>query len=118
MTAMSEHHTHPAEHADHDSPEAIKRHVKVYILIGLALMLGTALTVGAYYVHFASVSVTITVALIIATTKASLVAAYFMHLISEKKMIYVLLGFTAFFFVGLMALTVWAVQDYPMLPGK
>lgn len=110
MNAMSEHHSHPA---DHDSPEAIKRHVKVYILIGVALLMGTALTVGAYYVHFASVPLTITVALCIATVKASLVAAYFMHLISERKMIYVLLCFTAFFFMGLMALTVWAIQDLP-----
>jgi hypothetical protein len=37
-----------------------------------------------------------------------------MHLISEKKMIYTLLAFTAFFFAGLMGLTVWAAQDMPL----
>ena len=115
---MSESHPPSTGHAGHDSPEAIKQHVKVYLLIGAALLLGTGLTVGAYYVHIASVPVTIAVALCIATVKASLVAAYFMHLISEKKMIYVLLCFTAFFFLGLMGLTVWAMQDYPVLPGK
>ena len=118
MNAMSDPHPHSTGHAEHDSPEAIKQHVKVYILIGVALLLGTALTVGAYYVHFTSVPVTITVALCIATVKASLVAAYFMHLISEKKMIYVLLCFTGFFFAGLMALTVYAFFDIPVLPGR
>ena len=36
-----------------------------------------------------------------AVIKASLVACYFMHLISERKMIYAILVFTAFF-IGLM----------------
>ena len=36
----------------------------------------------------------IAVALFIATIKGSLVACYFMHLISEKKLIYVVLGIT------------------------
>jgi hypothetical protein len=38
-----------------------------------------------------------------------------MHLISERKMIYGILAFTAFFFVGLMALTLWSVGDPPPL---
>lgn len=108
---------HPHSH-DHHSPEEIKQHIKVYLLIGLCLLLGTALTVGAYYVHFASVAATVTLALIIASAKASLVAAYFMHLISEKKMIYALLIFTGFFFLGLMLLTIWAIQDHPKLPAS
>jgi len=37
-----------------------------------------------------------------------------MHLISERKMIYGILAFTAFFFVGLMALTIWHYHDFPM----
>ncbi len=36
-----------------------------------------------------------------------------MHLLSEKKMIYTLLGFTAFFFAGLMGLTIYAMHDMP-----
>ena len=38
-----------------------------------------------------------------------------MHLISEKKMIYAVLGFTAFFFIGLMAITISAYNDHPAL---
>jgi hypothetical protein len=45
--------------------------------------------------------------------KASLVAGFFMHLVSEKKSIYTVLAVTAFFFAGLMALTVWAMHDFP-----
>jgi hypothetical protein len=36
-----------------------------------------------------------------------------MHLISEKKMIYTVLAFTVFFFIGLMGLTLWAMHDFP-----
>ncbi|MEI2685574.1 MAG: hypothetical protein V9G14_04310 [Cypionkella sp.] len=46
----------------------------------------------------------------IASVKASLVAGWFMHLASEQRMIYAILGFTAFFFLGMMLLTMWAMQ--------
>jgi hypothetical protein len=36
-----------------------------------------------------------------------------MHLLSEKKMIYVVLSFTVFFFAGLMGLTLYAMHDFP-----
>ena len=38
-----------------------------------------------------------------------------MHLLSEKKMVYALLAFTVFFFIGLLGLTIWASNDFP--PG-
>ena len=38
-----------------------------------------------------------------------------MHLLSEKKLIYTVLGFTVFFFIGLMGLTLWATNGFP--PG-
>ena len=50
--------------------------------------------------------VAVTVALLVATIKGSLVACYFMHLISEKKLIYAVLGLTVAFFVALLALPV------------
>ena len=34
---------------------------------------------------------------------------------SERKMVYGILSFTAFFFVGLMALTIWSYHDFPPL---
>src|ERR1044072_7518704 len=94
-------------------PQHIAKHVKVYITVFVALLIGTVITVGMYYFHFNSVAVTITIALFIATVKASLVAGFFMHLVSERKAIYAILAFTAFFFAGLMALTIWATHATP-----
>ncbi len=98
---------------DHSSPEHIKKTVRTYLIIGGALLVGTVLTVWASYIDFGSVAWNITVALIIATVKSSLVAGFFMHLISEKKAIYATLATTAFFFVALMALTLWSMHDFP-----
>jgi len=91
----------------------ISKHIKVYVGVFVALLLGTILTVAMYYQHFDSVAVTVAIALFIATVKASLVAGFFMHLISEKKAIYAILLATVFFFAGMMYLTVWARGEMP-----
>src|ERR1043166_81985 len=91
----------------------ISKHIKIYVSVFVALLLGTVLTVAMYYQHFDSVAVTVTIALFIATVKASLVAGFFMHLISEKKAVYAILLATVFFFAGMMYLTVWARGEMP-----
>jgi cytochrome c oxidase subunit 4 len=96
----------------------LKKSVRKYLFVFYALLAGTVITVGAYYLHIPNVPVTIAVALFIASVKAFLVAGYFMHLISEKKMIYGILASTVFFFIGLMFLTIWAMHDYPMTTIK
>ncbi len=93
--------------------ESIETSVRRYLLIFYALLFGTLITVGASYIPFGSHAVNIGVALFIASGKAFLVAGYFMHLVSEKKMIYGLLAFTVFFFIGLMFLTIFAFSDFP-----
>src|SRR5213075_3547465 len=100
-------------HSDTAHSHDISKHVKVYVAVFVALLVGTVLTVGMYYVHFESVAVTVTIALFIATIKASLVAGFFMHLISEKKAIYAILLATVFFFASMMYLTVWARDEMP-----
>ena len=55
------------------------------------------------------------VILIIAVVNAFLVAGYLMHLLSERKLIYTVLGFTAVFFIGLLGLTLAANNGFP--PG-
>ena len=101
---------------DHPQSHSHEEHtVRGYLVVYFALLAGTVLTVWASYIHFGSREVNIAVALVIACVKASLVGAYFMHLISERKMIYSVLGFTAFFFVGLMFLTIGAFHDFPAL---
>ena len=103
-------------HDDHDhTPEEIRKHVNRYILIGVALMIGTALTVWAAFIDFSKVlpgdvNWNVVVALIIACAKGFLVVGFFMHLISEKKMIYSVLAFTVFFFAALMYLTIWSME--------
>ena len=99
--------------SDTHSHDNVAKHVRIYLTVFIALLVGTAITVGMYYVHFDSVPLTVAIAVVIATVKASLVAGFFMHLVSEKKSIYTVLAVTAVFFAGLMALTIWAMHDYP-----
>ena len=90
-------------------------HVRRYLYVFYALLFGTLITVGASYIPFGNHAINIAVALFIACGKAFLVAGFFMHLISERKMIYGLLAFTACFFLGLMFLTLSAYGDFPRL---
>ena len=95
------------------SPEEIKKSIRTYMMVFGVLIVGTIVTVLASYFDFGSKTANIIVALIIATFKASCVALIFMHLSAEKKTIYMTLGFTWFFFLGLMVLTSWASEDKP-----
>ena len=88
------------------------------MLVFVALIIGTIITVAVNYLHFKSVALTVAIALLIATIKAFLVAGYFMHLISERKMIYGILTATAFFFAGLMFLTIWSMEPRNLVHYK
>ena len=96
----------------HD-PHDVSKRVRIYFIVGFALLVGTVVTVAVNYLHFDSMALTIAIALFIACVKGFLVAGYFMHLLSEKKMIYCILGATAFFFAGMMYLTIYARDDMP-----
>jgi cytochrome c oxidase subunit 4 len=90
--------------------EDIKKHVRVYITVFIALAALTIITVGISYLHLPT-HWAILFALLVATIKGTLVACYFMHLISERKVIYLILLICAFFFAVLM----WApVVTSPM----
>src|SRR5689334_17884908 len=99
--------------SDSHSPDHFSHHIRRYLFVFYALLFGTLITVGASYIPFGHRALNIAVALFIASGKAFLVAGYFMHLISERKMIYGILAFTAFFFIGLMFLTIWSMKDFP-----
>ena len=103
----------PSAQAHSAGDEHFSHHVRRYLFVFYALLFGTLITVGASYIPFGNREINIAVALAIAIAKASLVACYFMHLISERKMIYGIMAFTAFFFIGLMFLTVWSFSDFP-----
>jgi cytochrome c oxidase subunit 4 len=96
--------------------EHFQHHIRRYLYVFYALIFGTIITVLASYIPFGGHrALNIAVALVIASGKAFLVCGYFMHLISERKMIYGILAFTAFFFIGLMFLTLWSVGDPPSM---
>ncbi len=77
-----------------DSPEAIKKSIKLYTFIGLLLFVFTGVTVAVATVPALDFGkhgfdqVDAILGIIIATFKASLVAFIFMHLNHEKKPIY------------------------------
>ena len=56
----------------------------------------------------------VTLILAVAVINAFLVASYLMHLLTEKKMVFTVLFFTVCFFAGLLGLTLWAMQDFPV----
>lgn len=78
-----------------------------YIVVFLALMVGTAITVGVTYVDLGAFN--LTVALAIAVTKAMLVILYFMHLKYSPKLIKVTFGAGFFFFFIMIVIT---LSDY------
>jgi cytochrome c oxidase subunit 4 len=86
-----------------DHSADIDRHVRIYITVFVALMALTVITVAISRLHL-PLPMAVGVALLVATVKGSLVACYFMHLISEKKLIYVVLGLTVLIVVPLLAL--------------
>jgi cytochrome c oxidase subunit IV len=75
----------------HGHTEALPHHAVPYFLIFGCLIVLTVLTVAAAFLHFGSELVTVAIALLIATVKATLVARYFMHLKFEGKLIYLIL---------------------------
>ncbi len=83
----------------------VKQHVRVYVMVFVALAVLTVVTVAISYLHLPTV-LAITVAMVVASVKAGLVAGYFMHLLSEEKVILWLLLLCATFFVFLMGLPV------------
>jgi caa(3)-type oxidase subunit IV len=93
----------PSEHEEY--AHNVQKHVKAYLMVGATLLAFTAITVALSYVNFGTQKANIAVALLVATFKAGLVAAIFMHLAAEKRLIYRVLIFTAFFVLGLFWLT-------------
>ena len=100
-----------------DSPEAIKKSIKLYTLIGLTLFVFTGITVAVATVPALDVgkhgfdAYDAILGIAIATFKASLVALIFMHLNHEKKMIYWIFLGAIFFAVALVLLFAFDFLD-------
>lgn len=92
------------DHAD------IDRQVKTYILVFVTLLALTLVTVAISRFHL-PVHEAVALALIVASIKGGLVASYFMHLISERKLILWVLGFTVACFFAVLLLPLWTHFD-------
>ena len=86
----------------------VKHRVQQHLVIAAGLAIGSVTTIWTSQTHFPSFAINVAATLGVATVQAFLVAAYFMHLLSEKKVIYSFLAFTAVFFVVMMGVTLWA----------
>jgi len=87
----------------HDSHADLDRTVRTYIIVFVSLLALTMVTVAVSRLHL-PVAAAVTVALVVASIKGTLVAGYFMHLLSERKLIYWVLGFTVAFFLAVLLL--------------
>ena len=96
--------------SDAHTLEDVRKQVRRYVVVFVALLGLTIVTVTVSYFHL-SVVPAIIVAMFVASIKGTLVASYFMHLISEKKLIYFVLILTGIFFIALMALPVMHHAD-------
>ena len=95
-----------------DSPEAIKKSIKLYCFIGATLFFFTVVTVAVATVPALDFGgrgfdgIDATIGLIIAAVKASLVMFIFMHLNHEKPLVYfvyvlgIVMAFFCMFLIG------------------
>jgi caa(3)-type oxidase subunit IV len=105
LTGKPETHEHPV-----DFPSYLRR----CLFIFLAILCATSLMIWISFLpeHY-TWAAKVGMILAVATANAFVVAGFLMHLISEKKMIYTVLAFTVFFVIGLFALTLYAMNDFP-----
>ena len=100
-----------------DTPEAVRKSIRTYLLVGAALFVGTVITVLVATVpaldvgHHGFDIWDAILGLAIASTKAGLVAFIFMHLNHEKKAVYWIFGSGLVFVIALFALFALAKYD-------
>jgi caa(3)-type oxidase subunit IV len=100
-----------------ETPEAIHKSIRTYLIVGAILFAGTIITVLVATVPWLDVghhgfdTMDALLGLAIATTKASLVAAVFMHLNHEKKAVYWIFGSGLCFVFWLFFLINMAKKD-------
>jgi caa(3)-type oxidase subunit IV len=97
----------------HEHHVDLNNYIRRCAIVFVCALIAISLMVWASYLN-TSWSVRVTLILAIAICNAFIVAGFLMHLLTEKKMIYTVMGFTVIFFAGLMGLTVWAMNDFPL----
>jgi len=116
---MSEPHNSPATAGapqNHDHPVDFNSYVRRCAVVFVAALIAIGFMIWASYLpqeHF-SWREKVAIILCIASVNGFIVAGFLMHLLSERKMVYTILGFTVAFVIGLFALTLYAMSDFPM----
>jgi len=102
------------ESQSHGHPVDFQNYLRRCIYIFIAILCATSLMIWISFLpeHY-TWAAKVGMILAVACANAFVVAGFLMHLISEKKMIYTILGFTVFFVIGLFALTIYAMNDLP-----
>jgi len=106
-----------------DSAEEVRKHLKLYGMIGATLIVFTVITVvvglfEVFDVGAPGVSAgDIVIGLLIAAFKSTLVILIFMHMNHERILIYKFMLFTVVFVIGMFALTLLAECDPIEWPG-
>jgi caa(3)-type oxidase subunit IV len=100
-----------------DSPEAIRKSVKLYLWIGAVLIVCSGITVGLSFVELPTHGLNILVGMALAAFKATLVALIFMHLNHERALIYKILAFTFAFVTALFVLFYLSHEDPLVFSG-
>ncbi len=90
------------EHSAHITP------VKIYIAVGLSLLILTAVTVVVSFIDLGPYN--ITVALFIASIKALLVAFFFMHLFWDNKIYFIIFAGSLLFLTIFLTLTMFDTE--------
>ena len=99
-------------HDDH--PVDFNSYVRTCVMVFCAVLVAVGLMIWVSFLPNYGWPLKVTLIIAIAICNAFAVAGYLMHLLSEKKMVYTVLTFTVFFFAGLVGLTLWAMQDFPV----
>jgi len=104
---MSEHFANHDINAGHTEEEQHIVGPKTYFIIFLALLVGTAITIGASYLEMGPWNPV--VALLIACIKATLVVLFFMHIKYSSKLMKLTVGAGLFTFLILVGMS---MSDY------
>ncbi len=116
LKTAEQHNTPVTGHSElHEHPVDFNSYLRRCAAILAVVLCAVGLMIWASYLpqdHF-SWAMKVAIILAIASVNAFFVAGFLMHLLSEKKMVYTILGFTVSFVIGLFALTIYAMNDFP-----
>ncbi|HYG25147.1 MAG TPA: hypothetical protein VEH04_20455 [Verrucomicrobiae bacterium] len=97
------------------TPSNISAYTKRCFLVLLGVLCGTLAMVAASFAPLNSHGLKIALILAVAAVNATLVATFLMHIVTERKFVLIVLGFTVIFFVALLGLSSLGQFDHPRI---